>query len=274
MSQKKITVITMLGMNRFTMKDTKWKFPPLPGDFPTTWLTMVSKREKTHSTPFYEVGMAIKQCADTHRIPVEEIQLINGRGTIFRKTESELYKILTTSPELLNKESFTIIVAKSLGVCDTLRVLHRFTKKDSANIGDIHLFISIDPYAPSFHRRGGILKKVKIGQSKKNRLIYPPNVNTVINIYQDKSYPKGFKAGTSHDRRITNINIKKAIHQAGLPDSKLIYDRYESGYQRHLDICHNDMEELVSIVPCFPGEQGAETLGSYIQSSFDSFVRA
>jgi len=230
---KKTIMITILGNNRSSEWITENKFPidNMLSKYNVHFTSNVTNREKTHSCLFYESLRAVNMCgcADPSKI-----DFIFARGCIGKRTEREIYNKLI----MLDLDANIILIAKSFGVIDSLRMLK---KKLRLNIS---LAIFIDGYATYFHRRS-VSKKYKINGKKERRLTLPNSIDHVFNIVQRTKGFKGLLAGVPNEYGVVNKIIT--------PDqvNGLYYDHYENAERIPLKVEHAHMDEIAMTLPLY-----------------------
>jgi len=247
---KKLVITIMLGMNRFTGRDSFREFDMDFFDrYNKIWMPQIDNDEKKCSTPIYEVTKTIDEfitshnnnCPEKPQIIKEDVYFIIGRGTFGNDSEERLSEILLQARHTFGEDAFYMIYAKSYGVIDTLK---SFLQVDMKNF-KINLMFAIDGFSPPISRRS-VTKRYKIGDKKQTRLIIPKGIKKVYSIVQRKKGFNGIMAGRPRDGRCRN----KIIHQKEVDVVQKYYDHYKDGYKRKLDVDHYNMEEIVSTIPC------------------------
>lgn len=247
MPKSKILAVAMLGMNNSSEQDIDHPFEMQPyiDKYNILWLDTIRDTEKYHSTPFYETARAIDELATQYSIPSANIRIIFGRGCWGDSTEEDLNRRLKAAKNEMGNDVYRIFFAKSFGVIDTFRAFKDLGSNAESEIGRIDLMCLADPTASLFSRRS-VTKKIKINGKREERLMIPPFIDKIYNIFQNYSYPRGLKAGKPSNTRITNFEI----FQDYVDSLGAIYNHYSDGYQRDLIVEHRNMEEIVSVIPC------------------------
>lgn len=237
-----IIVTMMLGMNRFTQRDTAHPFNMrhLKG-YNTMWLPEVSKTEKKASTPFYEITRAVDEIRSEFTDLKDDIAFIFGRGTIGDRSEEALSEALLECGRSYGYDSVHIMVTKSYGAVDTLRALRRCKGRHFEP--DVRLFVDIDGYGPRTSLRH-ITKCYKEHQAK--RFIIPENIHQAFGVVQRTRGFYGLMVGSDANPNHHNFVVK----QKHVDDNCKYYDHYSDDYRRRLKVRHKNMEEIVSVVPC------------------------
>lgn len=232
------TVITvMLGMNRFHQKDTDHPFDMSNLDgYNTFWFPQIQEIEKTNSTLFYEALKGAEAARITKSTEKDNYVFLFGRGTIGPSSEEHLFEAMQQCMNYYGKDVNFIMVAKSFGVADTLAALKLFKiyhRKPRVN----GLFL-IDGFLPPSEKRH-ISKKV----GKERRLVIPKFVKQHYNVVQRNKGTQG--------RLVVCENNNLIITQSYVNKTAQFYKEYKDNYKRRLDVSHFNMEEIVSVVPCF-----------------------
>lgn len=241
----------MLGMNRFTEKDTQHPFDMShTKGYNILWMPQITRAEKKCSTPIYEMTKTIdlflndynSNNPDFDQITKDDILFIVGRGTIGKDSEENLLEAILEARRTYSRNAFFIFYAKSFGVVDTLRTFKLLQKECSQFTAD--LMISIDGYATPISL-ASVSQKYKVNGHEEYRFIIPTNVKKIFNIVQRKEGFKGLNVGGLNDQpRCCNYTLTKS------DVSQKYYTNYSDGYKRKLNLCHFNMEEIVSTVPC------------------------
>lgn len=206
------------------------------------WSKNVRLDERTRSTPYYEVMKAVDKFVNIKNINSDDISFCFGRGAFGSTTE----KFMNDKLRKLNGEkySFNIVVAKSFGVIDSLKVI-----KENPNI-NIDLFIAIDGKSPFWSWNGvvDLYNKKELSDDlgdhrQRERLKCYGNIKKYYSIVQRKAGLKGYLFGKPQSILSDYNYIVKYIENK-------VYDHYSDGYKRHLDIHHNTMEEITAINKC------------------------
>lgn len=240
-----IIATSVLGMNRFTQKDTDYHFDMthLIGHT-VNYTSTVANEEKASSTPFYEVSKVVHDLSVEMKLDLQKTVFNFGRGTIGDATENELTLLLQTQAVSLGTDCFKVIYAKSFGVADTLMALKNLS---SRIIGNIDLLILVDGYCNPTARDDILYndKKFKI----------PTYVDRAFCIYQTNDDLLGSLEGTKACRPnggtngITNYRItQRHIDSYGPPRPR--YSHYIEHYSRELTVSHFNMEEITAVIPC------------------------
>ena len=250
MSHKFIVTI-MLGMNRFSEKDTDHPFDMSCLDgFNTIWLPQISKIEKTHSTPIYEVAKTIDEfitdynsdCLEMNKIIKEDFLFIIGRGTIGNDSEERIVEAFLEARRTHGRNAFHIVYSKSYGVVDTLRAFKIINDDEGGKVG-ADLMFCIDGYAP-LASRISISKMYKNDNGENERMFnVPSNVKRAFAIVQRKDIIKGLFVGRPKSNNHWNFIVKQSDVNGKY------YKNYSDGYERKLEISHFNMEEIVSTIP-------------------------
>lgn len=242
MTDKPIVTVVMLGMNRFSERDDDHPFDMSVLDgFTTLWLPQIEKSEKKNTTLFFEVGDAVDSVHLSTRRPKSDFVFIMGRGTAGSGSEESLEYALTEVIRNRGRDAYVQIIAKSYGVVDTLAALKRL-KRHHIRF-QVATMVLIDGYAPYAQRR-----KVSKKYGDERRFTIPENVKRCFNIVQRTEGFEGLLAGAPDDNRVQNlIMTNKRIKHYGAD----YYCAYSDGYMRELEVCHFNMEEIVSTVPSF-----------------------
>lgn len=227
----------MLGMNRFSQRDTRYSFNMgHMRDYNDLWLPSVDSKEKTHSTPFYEVSKAVDEVRSEFTEIRDHIAFIFGRGHIGNSAEEDLSNTLLNCKQNYGEDAFHIIYAKSYGAIDAMRAL-KILRETYHYKPEIGLLVLVDGYG---------ISRAKRSVTEDNRFVVPGNVKRAYGIVQREKGFHGFKVGKPKDTRCSNYVIQK-------DDVKgKIYDHYNprENYKRKLKVCHKHMEEIVAVVPC------------------------
>lgn len=234
------TIITvMLGMNRFTQRDTRHPFSMghMRG-YNDMWLQSVDRDERTHSTPFYEISKAVDEVRQEFTEIKDNIAFIFGRGHIGNAAEEDLCDTWLNAMRNY-KDAIHIMYAKSYGAIDLLRAL-KFLRETHHQEPNIDLMFLVDGY--------GISRAKRSVTDNNDRFIIPGNVKKAYGIVQREKGFKGFRAGKIGDSRCSNHVVSKS-EVAGK-----IYDHYRDGYKRRLEVCHKHMEEIAAVIPCCEAE--------------------
>jgi len=241
-------IFVILGMNRFSQKDTNHKFNMtqyLDKYSNIYWDNNVRNDEVYASTPFYEVMKTMDDFVEKNYIKPENVNFVFSRGTFGRGTENFIKSKLV----LLNdgiETTKNIVISKSFGVIDSLKAI-----RETSDV-DIDLFIGIDGYAPIFSRAKvmDVYKKKQLHDDpngKRSRLKVFHNIKHYHSIVQRKDKIKGLLFG---DPRQDKSKVHNYIINA--TDIRLYptYNHYADGSVRHLKVLHKDMEEICFITPC------------------------
>ncbi len=249
---KKIVMTIMLGMNRFSEKDTEHPFDMshMKG-YNTLWLPQISKREMTHSTPIYEMTKAVDEfvkrnnedCADIDHIIKDDVLFIVGRGTLGNQSEEHLAEAILEARRNYGSNAYYAFYTKSYGVVDTLRALKIVKENYSRFSADI--LFCIDGYGTPVPKLS-VSKIYRSDNKKERRFTIPKNVKKTYAIVQRREGFKGLKAGGFSDSHCWN----SVIRSRDVTKEYKYYTAYKDGYKRKLDVCHFNMEELVSTIPC------------------------
>lgn len=249
---KKFVVTIMLGMNRFTQRDDEHPFDmSLAEGFNTLWLPQISEVEKTHSTPFYEMTKTMHEFIEEHNeeyklndLTKDDVLFICGRGTVGSGSEDALYEALLEAKRTYGKNAYYIFYTKSFGVVDTLRTFNDFQETMKRQPIGADLMFCIDGAATPISKRS-VSKVYKDGDKKgERRFIIPKNVTRAFGIVQRRKGIKGLRIGKHNDKRCNNFTVRQP------ETSKHYYSAYSDGYERKLDACHFNMEEIVSTIRC------------------------
>lgn len=253
----KNTIITvMLGMNRYSERDTSHPFnmSPLRG-YNVMHLRDLTNRERTRSTPFYEIGKAVDEVRCEFTPVKDNIAFIFGRGTFGNGPEEDLRDGLLETMRNYD-DSIKIMVGKSYGAVDTLRALKLLRAQN--RMPTISLMILIDGYGvgPALTR---VTKRYE--ERGPRRFVIPPNVQKAYGIVQRDRGFHGLLVGPPRDTRCHNYIVR----QEHVDRHCHYYDHYSDGYRRRLKVCHKNMEEIVSTVPCCMRSKKLHTLNDIIK---------
>ncbi len=241
----------MLGMNRFKEKDTDYPFDMSHAKkFNTIWMPQINEKEKTCSTPIYEMTKTMDEFIKEHNINNPEIDPITkddflfiiGRGTIGNNSEEHLSEALLEARRTYGHNAYFMFYTKSFGAVDTLRALN-IIKKEHQRF-QANLLFCIDGYATAISKNS-VSQIYQYKDKKQRRFVIPRNVNKAYGIVQRIKGFKGLPIGSFLDTRCRNTVIRKKDVPKGLK-----YTAYSDNYERKLDISHFNMEELVSTVNC------------------------
>jgi len=238
---KKLIVIGMLGWNRLSGSDQKHKMKNIDnliGAYDIKWLTGITNREKTNSTPIYEALKFVDEFLQNSSLSADDVQFVFGRGAPFWRTERALRKtmeILATRKEY--KDAKVVVVGKSYGCIDTLRSI-----KKSKKTLKIDLAIFLDAYAAPLVRHG-ITKKNRGGAGNSFRsLIIPDSIAMAHVVRQNGTKYFGHPADVPYHKgdRVRNILVDWVPRD-------LYYTGYEMGC-RKLKVSHFDMDEIPAVM--------------------------
>lgn len=269
---KKIVMTIMLGMNRFAEKDTEHPFDMSHADsFNKIWLPQISEEEKTCSTPIYEMTKTLDEFINQHntqnpdidQIIKDDIFFIIGRGTIGNRSEEHLSEALLEARRSYGHNAFFIFYTKSFGVVDTLRALDILNNQNYRF--SAHLLFCIDGYATPISK-ASVSKIYRYKNKGERRLIIPRNIKKAYGIVQRREGFKGLQVGAFRDSRCRNFIIRSK-------DTKgLEYTKYSDGYKRKLDVCHFNMEEIVSTIQCCKYNNYSYTVNELIKLYCQKFM--
>jgi len=262
---KKIVMTIMLGMNRFAEKDTQHPFDMSHAEtFNKIWLPQISEIEKTCSTPIYEMTKTLDEFItqyntenpDIDQITKDDIFVIIGRGTIGSSSEEHLSEALLEARRSYGHSAFFVFYTKSFGTVDTLRALDILNNQNYRF--SAHLLFCIDGYATPISK-ASVSKIYRYKNKKERRFIIPRNVKRAYGIVQRREGFKGLQVGAFHDSRCRNFVIRSK-------DTKgFEYTKYIDGYKRKLDVCHFNMEEIVSTIKCCKYNNNSYTINELLK---------
>lgn len=274
---KKIVMTIMLGMNRFSEEDTKHPFDMSHAEkFNILWMPQVSAIEKNHSTPIYEITKSLYEFMvsinqDYNRLYSEELTVddflfIIGRGTIGDSSEENLIEAILEARRTYGYSAYYVFYAKSFGVVDTLRAFNILIKEAPRFKAD--LLVCIDGYATAISRNS-VSKIYDINGKKERRFFIPSNVKTTYSAVQRKEGFKGLQVGSFTDVQCRN----HIITQTEVNKVTKYYDHYADGYKRKLNVSHYNMEEIVSVIPCFLYSQTMYTANDLIKKYCKKYIK-
>lgn len=267
MVNKHIVAVVMNGMNRLSERDTDNVFDI--GQFyriPKEILHETSRIEVTHSTLYYEMLSTVEKLRDVHKLDYSDTQVIMGRGTFGKQPVVHLRDSILKYSDIHGPDAYKIIVAKSFGGIDALRVLMEIQHSSDLlrRIGSINLLILLDTTAPR-----AWLKAVSEKQNGEYMLRIPHFVKRTCAVIQRVDrFIKGRKAFSSTNQQIDNWEVS-----ADLIDNKTTYAGWINAPARNLTVRHRNMEEIL----CGPGiltDQGAKgTLDSLATESYKLHIQ-
>lgn len=250
------TIVTvMLGMNRYTQRDTRHPFnmSHLKG-YNVMHLRDLSDKEKTCSTPFYEIGKAVDEVRQEFTVVKDGISFIFGRGTFGDGPEEDLRDGLLETMRSYGEDSIRVMIGKSYGAVDTMRALKMLRAQNRKP--RIDLLVLIDGYGV-----GPALTSVSKRYNGPRRFIVPSNVARTYGIVQRDRGFNGLLVGAPKDSKCHNHIVKQ--HEVDRHAKH--YDHYSDGYRRRLRVSHKNMEEIVSVVPCCKRFNKMHTLNDLVK---------
>jgi len=247
--RKKFVVATMIGMNRSSGRDASHPFDMSFFDgYNAHWMPNLDSNERKCSAPIYEIAKTMHEfvtefndSGHDKQIIKEDLFFIFGRGTMGSESEERLAEALLEARRCYGKEAFYIVYGKSFGAVDLLRT---FREIDMRRF-DIDLMFLIDGYASSISRKS-VTKEYDIEGEMVRRFAIPQEIRRVYCVVQREKGFNGIKAGSKNDGRCKN----KIIEQKEVDAVERYYDHYSDGYKRRLKVDHNNMDEIVAVIPC------------------------